>query len=132
MSQPVKEKELRIIVSETRSGKVIKEKLGASLLWRKELHNKHNFFILDVQKMICKSCGHVIELEEPRRVFVEFGKLEIQTLVCELCSKVNEYPFKEEVLNEVGVSLETKQQSSISNKKFNETITRKNAQSHFR
>jgi len=117
MSTPASPKERRIIVSETRSGKVIKEKYGTTILWKKEFHAKHNFFILDVQKMICKSCGHLIELEESRRVFVGFGRLEIQTLVCELCSHVNEYQFKEEVLVEVPISSETKQQPFRSSKK---------------
>lgn len=106
--QEIGQKELRTIVSETRSGKVIKQKYGASLLWKKEFHNKHGFFILDVNKMICKNCGHVIGLENPRRVFVEFGRLEIQTLVCELCSRVNEYKFEEASLVEITNSFKTK------------------------
>lgn len=117
MSKPVTPKERRIIVSETRTGKVIKEKYGSSLLWKKELHPKHDFFMLDVQKMICKSCGHLMELEEPRRVFVEFGRLEIQTLVCKLCTHVNEYQFKEDVLVEPYISSGTKYQLPTSNKK---------------
>ncbi len=117
MARPVTAKERRIIVSETRTGKVIKEKYGSSLLWKKEFHPKHNFFILDVQKMICKSCGHLIELEEPRIVFVEFNKLEIQTVVCELCTNVNTYEFIEKDLDEVSISSETKHQHQTSNKK---------------
>ena len=117
MPQPIHKKELRVIVSETRSGKVIKEKYGSSLLWRKEFHNKHNFFILDVNKMICKSCGHLISLEAPRRVFVNFGRLEIQRLVCELCSNESEYKFKEDALVEVPIIHETKGGSAKPNRK---------------
>jgi hypothetical protein len=117
MAKPEKKKERRIIVSETRSGKVIKEKYGASLLWRKEFHPQHSFFMLDVQKMICNKCGHLMELEEPRRVFVGFGKLEIQTLVCELCTHINEYEFKEEILEKVLISSETKPRQTKSNRK---------------
>lgn len=108
MAKSVKGKERRIIVSETRNGRVIKEKYGASLLWRKELHPKHNFFMLDVQKMICNNCGHLIELSEHRRVFVEFGRLEVQTLVCELCAHINEYQFIEQEKKEILISSETK------------------------
>ena len=117
MARPEKKKERRIIVSETRSGKVIKEKYGSSLLWRKEFHPQHNFFMLDVQKMICNNCGHLIELAEHRRVFVGFGRLEIQTLVCELCTHVNEYKFKEEPPEKVLISSETKPRNLKLNKK---------------
>jgi hypothetical protein len=108
MARKEKEKERRIIVSDTRSGKVIKEKYGSSLLWRKEFHPEHRFFMLDVQKMICNNCNHLISLSEHRRVFVGFGVLEIQTLVCELCSHVNEYKFNEQSPEKIPVSSETK------------------------
>ena len=117
MAKSISQKELRIIVSETRSGKVIKEKYGTTLLWRKEFHDKHSFFILDINKMICKSCGHLIDAPEPRRSFVKFGRLEIKTLVCELCAHINQYQFKEDVLDELSVSLQTHQQASRPNKK---------------
>jgi len=100
---PATGKERRIVVSETRSGKVIKEKYGSSLLWKKEFHAKHGFFVLEVRKMICNHCGHPTELSEPRKAFIAFGVMEIQTLVCELCGKVSEYKFIEKKANAVQV-----------------------------
>lgn len=114
MQQEVNHSELRVIVSETRTGRVVKQKLGSNLLWKKEFHEKYNFFVLDIKQFICRSCNYLNKLEEPKRCYVEFNDSSIHSLVCKLCGNNSEFIYREKSLVPESIVLELTNKSKSS------------------
>lgn len=119
MKQETDLSELRTIVSETRTGKVIKQKLGSNLLWRKEFHEKHNFFVLDIKQFICRQCNHLNKLEEPKKCYVEFNDSSIHNLVCKLCGRNSEFIYREKSLLPESIVMELTEKSKASGARGN-------------
>jgi RNase P subunit RPR2 len=94
-SEEKPERKLQILVSETQRGTVIREKLGHILLWRKESDNRNRIYMVEIKKLICRSCGHLIELAMPKKIFKMMGEPSSHAETCDSCGKSNEYKFGE-------------------------------------
>jgi len=63
------ERKLQIMVSETKRGIIIKEKIGHILLWKKETDNRNRMYVVEIRKLICRACGHIIDFPLPKKIF---------------------------------------------------------------
>ena len=97
------ERKLQILVSETKRGTTIREKLGHIVLWKKETDSRNKMYVVEIRKLICKNCSHLIELMMPKKIFKIFGEGAIHTEACEKCGKSNEYRFGEEQFKKIPV-----------------------------
>lgn len=95
------ERKLQILISETKRGTVIREKLGHILLWKKESDNRNKLYVVEIRKLICKSCGHLIELHMHKKIFRQIGLSLIHTENCDDCGSINEYIFGDPQLKSV-------------------------------
>jgi len=92
-NQEKPDRKLQIFVSETSRGITIREKLGHIVLWKKEMDNRNGIYVVEIRKLICKSCGHLIELAFPKKIFKMLGEAASHAETCDSCQHVNEYNF---------------------------------------
>lgn len=89
------QRKLQLLVSETARGTVIREKLGNILLWRKESDSRNKMYFVEIRKLICKHCGHLIELHFPKKLFKSMGEPSFHSENCDNCHKTSDYKFGE-------------------------------------
>ena len=89
------ERKLQILVSETKRGTVIKEKLGHILMWKKETDNRNKIYVVEIRKLICRNCSHIIELHIHKKIFKMIGESTSHNQECDNCGKSSEYKFGE-------------------------------------